>query len=156
VGHTAKIAKMAHERRSLEGDAMTNPTPNLTAAVLATAAIFLTIGGASAKNLPECDDQKVRETLARTMDAGRIFGITTYGNSDGSTGKRWCLSAVLLQTSLVNIRKVIYSVELINESEGTFWVEIKSNEEYRCLWYRDIKANTLSEWFAQCESYNRR
>ncbi|SRR6266540_1206979 len=94
-------------------------------------------GDRSAGELPACNDPKVKEALAGAL--------RTYTNlimreptdlRSGNPHTRWCLAPLVglpypgLGGSCVEL---VFTIEWINEREGRFWVQSKSQQRRICL-----------------------
>jgi hypothetical protein len=85
-----------------------------------------------AAELPDCNTTEVRNTLAAVLNK-TLTRLSTELDAD-TADKRWCAITVnvkykywggLFWETKWRLQQVVYTVEWMNESKGTFWVQTK-------------------------------
>lgn len=82
---------------------------------------------AGAKELPDCDDSRVRETLTRVTHLTTIVETKTIRTND-PTKSRFCKSEILASNG--RLAEIVYELRWVSESEGRFWLQTQGGRYY--------------------------
>jgi len=98
------------------------------------AALVLTTVTAKASTLPACNDPEVQNVLVRATRAMKVQ-LPPHEISSDKSEVRWCETTLHIPCRRVACigwwyEQTTYTVEFINEREGTFWVQVRSS--YLC------------------------
>jgi hypothetical protein len=77
---------------------------------------------AHAREMFDCDDPGVRETLIRVTKAQAVIETANIP-SDDTENARLCRSEVLLDNG--QMAEIIYEIRWASETEGRFWLQVK-------------------------------
>lgn len=101
-----------------------------TLAVFTVLAALLSSPSAHAKELPACDDPSVGQVLLNVMKIGfqRVWKLPHDLGSGDPNIMRWCEATLELPHGRGNDPFLTtYTLEWINEAEGRWWLQVKTN-----------------------------
>jgi hypothetical protein len=90
--------------------------------MMTAAALALTATAAIAKELPDCDSDKVLATLQRVTSATTVVEAKNIRSTDPEN-LRYCKAEVL--TANGRLVEFVYELTWTSESEGRFWLQTK-------------------------------